>query len=78
VAEPDGRVRIVIAETDPGIGGNWVNSFSHEKGVWGLRFVKTTTTPPVSLWRLQLAQLAAEGAALLGSEAPVATGNFVD
>jgi hypothetical protein len=78
VAEPDGRVRIVIAEKDPGIGGNWVNSFSHEKGMWGLRFVKTVATPPVSLWRLPLAKLQAQGVALLTSETPVATGNFVD
>ncbi|MCP1470404.1 hypothetical protein J3E64_002092 [Sphingobium sp. OAS761] len=77
-AEPDGRVRIVIAERDPGIGANWVNSFGHDKGQWGLRFVQTQVTPSVKLWRLPLQSLEREGAAVLDPETAVDTGQFVD
>jgi hypothetical protein len=78
VAEPDGRVRIVIAEKDPGAGGNWINSFGHGKGQWGLRFVQTQVTPPVKLWRLPLALLESKGAAALDPAQATDTGQFVD
>jgi hypothetical protein len=77
-AEPDGRVRIIIAEHDPGLGGNWVNSYAHEKGIWGLRLVRTESTAAVNLWRLPLAQLEVEGLTALKPEAATATGQFVD
>ncbi|MDD3799765.1 MAG: DUF1214 domain-containing protein [Novosphingobium sp.] len=81
-AEPDGRVRIVISERDPiasgAITGNWVNSFGHDKGQWGLRFVRTETTPPVKLWRLPLADLESRGAAALAPADAIHTGQFVD
>lgn len=78
VAETDGRVRIVISERDPGIGGNWVNSFGHDKGIWGLRFVQTQATAEVDLWRLPLAKLESEGASALDRADVVRTGQFVD
>jgi hypothetical protein len=77
-SEPDGRVRIVIAEHDPGLGGNWVNSYGHEKGIWGLRLVRTESTAAVKLWRLPLAELDAKGLEALKPDAAVATGQFVD
>jgi len=77
-AEPDGTVRIVISERDPGISGNWVNSFGHDKGQWGLRFIRTETTPPVKLWRLPLADLETRGEDALDPAAAVDTGQFVD
>ncbi|MBH1997508.1 MAG: DUF1214 domain-containing protein [Sphingomonadaceae bacterium] len=78
IAEPDGRVRIVVAERDPGAGGNWVNSFGHDKGQWGLRFVQTQTTPPVQLWRLPLENLERDGAVALDPAKVINTGQFVD
>ena len=78
VAEPDGRVRIIIAERDPGLGGNWVNSYGHERGIWGLRLVRTESTAEVNLWRLPLARLEAEGTAALDPGAAILTGQFVD
>lgn len=78
VAEADGKVRVIIAERDPGLGGNWVNSFGHDKGIWGLRLVQTTDTAEVDLWRLPLAELEAEGLAALDPAKVVKTGQFVD
>jgi hypothetical protein len=78
VVERDGSVRIVIAESDPGIGGNWVNSFGHDKGIWGLRFVRTEKTAAVKLWRLPLERLEAEGLAALTPGEAIETGQFVD
>jgi len=78
IAEADGRVRVVIAEQDPGIGGNWINSYGHERGLWGLRFVQTEATAPVNLWRVPLADLRASGAARLDPASAVETGQFID
>ena len=78
MAEPDGRVRIVIAERDPGLGGNWIDSFGHDKGIWGLRLVRTEQTVPVKLWRVSLAALERDGEAALEPAAMVKTGVFVD
>ena len=77
-AEPDGTVRIVISERDPGISGNWVNSFGHDKGQWGLRFIRTEVTPTVKLWRVPLADLEARSNAALDPAIAVDTGQFVD
>ena len=71
-------MRVIIAETDPEIGGNWINSYGHERGIWGLRFVQTQATAPVTLWRMPLASLQAQGLALLDPATAVATGQFVD
>lgn len=71
--EADGRVRVVIAEHDPGLGSNWINSYGHERGIWGLRLVQTPQTVPVLLWRVPLAGLGA-----LDPAQAVLTGQFVD
>lgn len=77
-AEADGLVRVIIAETDPGFGGNWLNSYGHERGIWGLRLVLTEQSVPVRLWRLPLAELEAKGLAALDPADAILTGQFVD
>lgn len=77
-AEPDGRVRIVVSERDPGIGGNWVNSFGHEKGLWGLRLVRTEETVAVNLWHVPLDRLETLGEASLLLTDAILTGQFTD
>ena len=46
VAEADGTVRVIISERDPGLGGNWISSYGHERGIWGLRLGLTEQTAP--------------------------------
>jgi hypothetical protein len=76
--DPDGKVRIYIADKDPGLGGNWVNSFGHERGIWGLRLIRTDKTTPVKLWRVQLSDLASGKNSALEPSAAIDTGQFVD
>jgi hypothetical protein len=78
VAGLDGKVRVIIADRNPGIAGNWIDAFGHDKGVWGLRFVRTEQTAEVTLWQLPLAELEARGEAALDPARAVATGQFVD
>lgn len=78
LAEADGTVRVIISERDPGLGGNWINSYGHERGIWGLRFVQTEHTAPVKLWRMPVAELATKGLAALDPAQAVDTGQFVD
>lgn len=78
VHEADGSIRIVIAARDPGIGGNWIDTFGHDKGLWGLRLIRTVETVPVKLWRLPLADLAARRNDALDPLNAVDTGQFVD
>jgi hypothetical protein len=76
--DPDGKVRIYIADRDPGLGGNWVNSFAHERGIWGLRLIRTENTTPVNLWRLPASELQSKGRAAFSPAAVTLTGQFVD
>lgn len=78
VVEQDGSVLVVIAEKDPGIGGNWIDSFGHEKGIWGLRFVQTEHTASVNLWRLPLSELISRGRNALDQAEHIETGEFID
>ncbi len=73
-AEPDGGVRIVVAERDPGIGGNWIDSFGHTAGIMGLRLIKTSETPPVSIHRVDLAELERSGWGCLRSADAILSG----
>lgn len=59
--EPDGRVRIVIADRDPGIGGNWIDPYGHSFGTMSLRLIKTTQPPTVTLRRASIEDLRSRG-----------------
>jgi len=66
--ESDRSVRIVVAERDPGIGGNWIDSFGHSAGIMGLRLIKCDEPPPVVIHLIELAALEREGERALGPE----------
>ncbi len=77
--ERDGSVLIVIASGDAGIGGNAIDPYGHAHGGMSLRLIKTQgEPPPVSLWRVPLARLRAEGRALLDSMPPIQSGEITD
>lgn len=76
--EPDGTVQVIVAEEDPGIGGNWVDSFRHVQGGMGLRLIKTQTPPPVETHLVPLADLKNSGWAALNENTLLLSGEIVD
>ncbi|HZO08452.1 MAG TPA: DUF1214 domain-containing protein [Myxococcota bacterium] len=76
--EADGSIRIVVAERDPKVGGNWVDSFGHTAGIMGLRLIKTSDPPPVTLHRVPLRELERTGFAGLAPEAAIKSGELTD
>jgi hypothetical protein len=76
--QPNGLVRVVIAATDPGIDGNWVETFGHVKGGMGLRLIKCVEPPPVTGYLVRLDSLQQSGLGALTEERKFATGEFTD
>ena len=77
--EADGSVRIVISAEDPGIGGNWLDTFGHVHGGWSLRLIKIEGEPPaVTVHRLPLSRLKEEGLAALNSVEPIVSGEVTE
>ena len=76
--EDDGMVRIVVADQDPGIGCNWIDSFQHEKGVFSLRLIKTEAAPEITLYRLPLQTLCEQGLSALEGIPPILSGQVSD
>ena len=76
--EPDGSVRAVIADEDPGVPGNWIDSFAHTSGVFSLRLIKTEGGPPVTLYRLPVRALRERGLAALEDVEPIVSGRVTD
>jgi len=74
--EPDGSVVLVIAERDPGVGGNWIDAYGHVRGIMGLRLIRTTQPPPVRLQRVSLEKLARGGLAVLAGEPVIESGEI--
>lgn len=74
--EEGGMVRAVIADEDPGVAGNWIDSFQHERGVFSLRLIKTEGGPSVTIWRVSLDRLRNDGLKALESVDPVVSGQM--
>jgi hypothetical protein len=45
-SEADGRIRIIVADTEPALPGNWIKPFGHRHGGMSLRFIKPEGDPP--------------------------------
>jgi Protein of unknown function (DUF1214) len=77
--EPDGSVWILIADSDPGIGGNWIDPGGHVHGGMSLRLILTEAPPPtVSAYLLPLAALRAQGRAALTSAPRIESGDVAE
>ncbi len=64
--ETDGSVMVVIADSDPRVGGNWVDSAGHPHGGMSLRIILTMAPPPaVVVHRVALDHLQRDGFAAL-------------
>lgn len=78
---PDGSVRIVVAVTDPGIGGNWISPFGHVHGGMSLRLIglEAGAEPPaVTLRKVPIADLTARGEAALFQIEPIVSGEVAE
>lgn len=78
VLEPDGSCIVVVAETDPGIGGNWISSFGHLHGTMSLRFIKCEIPPEVDAYLIPLAVLQERGRDALTDAPPIRSGQLVE
>jgi Protein of unknown function (DUF1214) len=77
--EPDGSVRVVVADTDPGLGGNWIDPYGHDHGGMSLRLIKTQgEPPPVTLHRVPLTALTRDGWACLTPETAIVSGEITE
>ena len=77
--EADGSVWIVIADSDPGVGGNWIDPDGHVHGGMSLRFILTRAQPPpVTAYVLPLATLRREGRAALAAVPAIESGEVTD
>jgi hypothetical protein len=73
----DGRVRIVIAERDPGIDANWIDSYGHETGGMSLRLIKTTGVPKITAYLVDLEALIRRGWDALDPRTAIISGERV-
>ena len=76
--EADGSVIAVIADADPGVGGNWIDSFRHERGVFSLRLIKTEGGPGVTIYRVPVERLRRAGLAGLANEPGIVSGEVTE
>ena len=67
---------LVIAERDPGVGGNWIDSYGHTRGIMGLRLIQTQQPPAVTLHRVGLEELVATGLAGLAAKDAIESGEI--
>lgn len=78
--EADGSVLMVIAESDLGCGGTWIDPYGHTHGGWSFRLIKTygKPPPPVFAWRVKSQDLRRDGLAILRTLEPIVSGGVVD
>lgn len=77
--ESDGSVFVVIADTNPEVGGNWLDPYGHHHGGMSLRLIKTEGEPPaVTLYRLPVASLISKGFEGLSQEEAIISGELSD
>jgi hypothetical protein len=76
--EDDGSILAVMADRDPGIGGNWIDTFEHEAGVFSLRLIQTEGAPAVRIWPVTLAALEAKGLSALDDVSVIESGGPSD
>ncbi len=76
--ELDGSIVAVVADEDPGVGGNWIDSFRPEKGIFSLRLIKTEGGPGVMIHRVAVAELRREGLAGIAKRPGIASGEVTD
>ncbi len=72
--EADGSVVAIMADRDPGVGGNWIDTFEHEAGVFSLRLIQTEGAPQVALYDVPLAALEAGGLDAIEGVDPILSG----
>lgn len=77
--ESDGSVYVVIADTDPQVGGNWLDPYGHDHGGMSLRLIKADGAPPtVALHRLPVETLRNIGLQGLVAEQAIMSGEITD
>lgn len=76
--EPDGSILAVLADRDPGVGGNWIDTFEHEAGVFSLRLIQTEGGPEITLHRVSLAALERDGLGALDGVEAIKSGQVTD
>ena len=74
----DGLVRIILADEDPGVEGNWIDPDGHTQGIMGLRLIKVAAAPTVTVYQVSLSKLKADGLECLQSANPLVSGQVVD
>lgn len=77
--EADGSVLMIIADENPGCGGNWIDPYGHTQGGWSFRLIKTfgTLPPPVRTWKVKTDALKRDGLVALDSLEPIVSGGVV-
>jgi hypothetical protein len=67
-----------MADRDPGVGGNWIDTFEHQAGVFSLRLIQTEGGPDVEIYPVDLATLESEGLSALDGVKPILSGGVSD
>ncbi|PLW82284.1 hypothetical protein CWI75_10940 [Kineobactrum sediminis] len=75
----DGSVFVVVADHNPGIGGNWIDPYGHHHGGMSLRLIKTAGEPPaITLYRLPFDTLHKQSLADLDPREAIVSGDLSD